>query len=135
MGNTASGLVVPGERAGDTLSYRRVGKMSGPAHELITLALLIRREREPLPSHWRREVRELPSATQHDATTLNDHIPGLLDQLANALEAMSDETIAAALRGGTPSAHGLQRLQHGFNIAEVVAEYNILRGCVHDLAA
>jgi two-component system phosphate regulon sensor histidine kinase PhoR len=135
MGNTASGLVVPGERAGDTLSYRRVGKMSGPAHELITLALLIRREREPLLSHWRREVRELPSARQLDAPTLNDHIPGLLDELANALEAMSDETIAEALRGGTPSAHGLQRLQDGFNIAEVVAEYNILRGCVHDLAA
>ena len=28
----------------------------------------------------------------------------------------------------------MQRLQDGFDIEEVVAEYNILRGCIHDLA-
>ena len=28
----------------------------------------------------------------------------------------------------------LQRLQDGFDLEEVVAEYNILRGCIHDLA-
>jgi two-component system phosphate regulon sensor histidine kinase PhoR len=31
-------------------------------------------------------------------------------------------------------AHGLQRVTDGFDIEEVVAEYNILRGCIHDLA-
>jgi two-component system, OmpR family, phosphate regulon sensor histidine kinase PhoR len=30
--------------------------------------------------------------------------------------------------------HGLQRLQEAFDLEEVVAEYNILRGCIHDLA-
>jgi len=33
-----------------------------------------------------------------------------------------------------PPAHGQQRLKDGFDIEEVVAEYNILRGCIHDLA-
>lgn len=33
-----------------------------------------------------------------------------------------------------PAAHGLQRLQEAFDLEEVVAEYNILRGCLHDLA-
>jgi signal transduction histidine kinase len=28
----------------------------------------------------------------------------------------------------------MQRFQDGFDIVEVVAEYNILRGCIHDLA-
>ena len=35
---------------------------------------------------------------------------------------------------GTPPAHGLQRAQDGFDIVEVVAEYNILRECIHDIA-
>lgn len=137
MGNATSsiGLVVRGEREGDTLSYRRLEKMSGPAQDLIKLAMLIRRDRETLLTHWRQEVRELPSAKHLDAPTLNDHIPGLLDEFADALEAISDETIAEALRARTATAHGLQRLEDGFNIVEVVAEYNILRGCVHDLAA
>jgi two-component system phosphate regulon sensor histidine kinase PhoR len=30
--------------------------------------------------------------------------------------------------------HGLQRVKDAFEIEEVVAEYNILRGCIHDLA-
>ena len=34
----------------------------------------------------------------------------------------------------SPPAHGLQRLEDAFDIEEVVAEYNILRGCIHDLA-
>src|SRR5687767_15912054 len=38
------------------------------------------------------------------------------------------------MREASPPAHGLQRVQDGFDIEEVVAEYNILRGCIHDLA-
>jgi len=35
---------------------------------------------------------------------------------------------------GSPPAHGLQRVKDGYDIEEVVAEYDILRGCIHDLA-
>jgi two-component system, OmpR family, phosphate regulon sensor histidine kinase PhoR len=83
---------------------------------------------------WRQQVRELPSAQHLDAPTLNDHIPQLIDELATALEARSDETIPEALSTASPPAHGAQRLRDGFDIEEVVAEYNILRGCIHDLA-
>jgi signal transduction histidine kinase len=79
-------------------------------------------------------VRQLPSALHLDIPALNDHIPGLLDELAAALEAESDQTIPEALSASSPQAHGLQRLQDAFDIEEVVAEYNILRGCIHDLA-
>lgn len=105
-----------------------------PGHELKTLAKLIRRDRDQLLTRWRALVRELASAKHLDVPTLNDHLPTLLDELAEALESKSDETIAEALRDGSPLAHGLQRVQDGFDIVEVVAEYNILRGCVHDLA-
>ncbi len=98
------------------------------------LAALIGHERGAILARWREQVRELPSARTLDVATLNDHIPGLLDELAQALEAESDQTIPEALADGTPPAHGRQRLKDGFDIEEVVAEYNLLRGCIHCLA-
>jgi len=83
---------------------------------------------------WRQQVKQLPSAKHLDIPALNDHIPDLLDEIAAALQLRSRETISEALVEGSPPAHGLQRLQEAFDIEEVVAEYNILRGCIHDLA-
>lgn len=101
---------------------------------LTTLAALINSERDTLLKRWREQVRQLPSAKHLDTPTLNDHVPRLLDELAAALQSVSDETIPEALLEGSPPVHGLQRYQDGFDIVEVVAEYNILRGCIHDLA-
>ncbi len=98
------------------------------------LCELIGRQRDTLLSTWRRQVRELPSAKRLDVPTLNDHIPRLIEELCAALRAQDEETIAEALSEGSPPAHGLQRLEDAFDIEEIVAEYNILRGCVHDLA-
>jgi two-component system, OmpR family, phosphate regulon sensor histidine kinase PhoR len=98
------------------------------------LAVLITRERDVLLSRWREQVKQLPSACNLETPALNDHVPRLLDELAIALKLQSEETIPEALAEGSPPAHGLQRLQEAFDLEEVVAEYNILRGCVHDLA-
>jgi signal transduction histidine kinase len=104
------------------------------ADVLEQLAELVQHEREVLMSRWRHQVRQLPSARHLDVPTLNDHLPGLLDELAAALRSNSDRTIPEALSESSPPAHGLQRLHDAFDIEEVVAEYNILRGCIHDLA-
>jgi len=103
-------------------------------HVLVRLANLIEQERDDLLARWRSQVRELPAAQGMDTPTLNDHIPVLLTELVSALRERSDQTIAEALCEGSPPAHGQQRLKDGFDIEEVVAEYNILRGCIHDLA-
>lgn len=105
-----------------------------PTDALGKLAALIQQDRRTLLASWRNQVRELPSAKHLDTPTLNDHIPALIDELAHALRSRSDETIPEALSEGTPPAHGLQRVADGYDIEEVVAEYNILRGCIHDLA-
>ena len=102
--------------------------------ELDRLARLIQGQREGLLSRWRAQVRALPSAQHLDAPTLNDHVPQLIDELAAALKARSDETIPEALSEASPPVHGMQRVKDGYDIEEVVAEYNILRGCIHDLA-
>lgn len=101
---------------------------------LNQLAALIKQERQALLVNWRIQVRALPSARHLDIPTLNDHMPGLLDELAAELKSNSELTIPEALLEESPQAHGLQRLQDAFDIEEVVAEYNILRGCIHDLA-
>ena len=98
------------------------------------LANLIKKERQTLLSQWRLQVRELPSARHLDTPTLNDHMPNLLDELATELKSNSELTIPEVLLEESPREHGLQRLQEAFDIEEVVAEYNILRGCLHDLA-
>ncbi len=101
---------------------------------ITQLADLIARSSASLLLQWRQQVQELPSARDLDVPTLNDHIPELLVELTTALRVKSDEAIAQALVQGTPPGHGSQRFLDGFDITEVVAEYNILRGCVHDLA-
>lgn len=83
---------------------------------------------------WRAQVCKLPSARALDTPTLNDHIPHLLAELVTAFRSGSDETIAEAFLDASPPAHGLQRVKDTFDIEEVVAEYNILRGSIHDLA-
>src|SRR5262245_33634076 len=101
---------------------------------LERLAALIRRERDALLSRWRQQVRQLPSARHLDTPALNDHVPALLDELVAQLIDSSEKTIPETLLEGSPPIHGRQRQQDGFDIVEVVAEYNILRGCIHDLA-
>ena len=93
-----------------------------PVGDLKRLAALITQERTALLSRWRQQVRGLPSAANLSTPTLNDHIPDLLDELAAAFETRSDESITHALLEGSPPAHGVQRFEDGFDIAEVVAE-------------
>ena len=105
-----------------------------PQNNLLELAKLIRARRGELLGHWRRDVRVLKGAEHLDVPTLNDHIPAFIDELVAALEHGRVETVAEAHAGGCPSAHGLQRLHDGFDIVEVVAEYNILRDALQNLA-
>ena len=99
---------------------------------LDTLAALIRRERDALLAEWRREVRQLSAAHDLDVPTLNDHVPDLLEELADELESSSDESMIGELKKNSVI-HGLDRLRLGFDIEEVVGEYNALRGVIQDL--
>lgn len=98
------------------------------------LAALICREREALLVQWRRDVRYIPGAQGLDTPTLNDHIPDLLDELSSTLQSGYDEATAEPHMELRPKEHGLQRLRDGFDIVEVVAEYNVLRSALQDLA-
>ncbi len=94
------------------------------------LASLIKEQRDEVLAKWRQQVRQLPGAANLDTPTINDQVPELLDSLAAALksDAVSQETNAISAE------HGLLRWQAGFDVTEVVAEYNILRQCLEDAA-
>lgn len=103
--------------------------------ELQKFADALDQDRDPLLQEWRRQVRLLPGARDLDVPTLNDHVPSLLDEMACEFRAVTDaESIPEALANMSGCSHGLQRLVDQYDIQEVVAEYNVLRGCLHDLA-
>lgn len=99
---------------------------------LHALAVLIRRERDAILADWRQDVRQLPVARDLDVPTLNDHMPDLLEELAFELEAYVEDSMIRELKKN-PIVHGLDRLRLGFDVEEVVAEYNALRGVIQDL--
>jgi len=94
------------------------------------LVTLIKSQREALLARWRDQVRQLPGAAGLDAPTINDEVPQLLDNLADALGMPNEERETNVIS----AEHGLLRWQAGFDVTEVVSEYNILRQCVQDAA-
>lgn len=99
---------------------------------LDKLAAVLCAEYESVMGSWRARVRALPSARQIDLPTLNDHMPVWLRELAAAFAAAAAS--CADTPPDIPRIHGVQRFEDGFDIEEVVAEYNIMRDCVHELA-
>jgi len=105
-----------------------------PSDDVKRFAELIHQRRGRLLEKWRSEVRRLPAARNMDTPTLNDHIPPLLDQLVSALMAGHTESVLDLQLEQSPQIHGSQRFRAGFDIVEVVAEYNILREILHGVA-
>lgn len=62
-------------------------------------------------------------------------MPSLLDELAETLvKGHTQSVLTLSLVEKSPQVHGAQRLRAGFDIAEVVAEYNILREVLNGVA-
>jgi signal transduction histidine kinase len=95
---------------------------------------IVQEHRDELLEEWRKKVRELPAARNLDNPTLNDHIPHLFDELTLALTSGDTESVLDLQLHESPKIHGGLRLRAGFDIVEVVAEYNILRELLSSLA-
>lgn len=102
--------------------------------ELGQLAAIITTHNNPLIKSWRGRVKHLSSAKNLDKPALTDHIPDFLKELTRALLEVPEGTKACDIGLLSAPAHGLQRVQVGFDIEDVVTEYHILRDCILDLA-
>ncbi len=96
------------------------------------LSSFIRARQGEILERWERVVRQLPVARDLDRPALLDHLPELLDRIAR----MADE-LAAGGKPRLPPAlaeiHAIERLDEGFDLAQVVTEYAVLRDCIVEL--
>ena len=101
-------------------------------HHERRLADFIRDRREGILAAWEAQARELRPARDLGRLALLDHMPQFLDELA----AYIDESRAGhdpPPPEAVPQIHALERLNEGYNLSEVVAEYGALRGCLTEL--
>jgi PAS domain S-box-containing protein len=91
-----------------------------------TVRSFVRAFHDEIIAAWRHAVRTLPGARDLSAATLLDHVPELLDEIAD----IADKIAAGAhdpLDLRTARRHALDRLGDGFDIATIVGELSLLR--------
>ena len=109
-------------------------RSDSPNAHLKKFASIIQDHRDELLRQWRERVRLLPAARDLDTPTLDDHIPRLFDELTGELRAGGTESVLDLELHDSPKIHGGLRLRAGFDIVEVVAEYNLLRELLSNIA-
>src|SRR5438477_5252937 len=122
----------PKERSAACKAFNRRKPLADS--RLQKFARIIQRHRTELLSEWRKKVGLLPAARNLDTPTLDDHIPHLFDELTLALTAGHTDSVLDLQLHDSPKIHGGLRLRAGFDIVEVVAEYNILRELLSNVA-
>lgn len=96
------------------------------------LAQFLRAHRETIMREWLARSGHLPSARGLSIEGHRDHIPHLLDAMAEAIE--RGDTSSVSLEQ-LPLLHADHRLAQEYGLREVVAEYRLLRRVVLDVYA
>lgn len=97
-----------------------------------SLAEFLRQYRDSIVTTWCAGVAALPSATGQGRRGIRDHLPELLDELARSLD---DETASGAALDKAGATHAKDRFAAGYDIREVVTEYQMLRQAILDAYA
>ena len=104
------------------------------ADEPRRLADFLRENREQILAHWEAEVRKVRAAAHLERPLLLDHVPEFIDDLAEYIDELRTGHDVAPPEE-QPRIHALERLEVGYDLAEVVAEYAVLRRCITELAS
>lgn len=97
-----------------------------------TLADFLRSNREQIMREWEQRMLQLPSSRGLPRDGRRDHVPQLLDAMADAIE--RGDTSPVSLEQ-LPLLHADHRLAQEYGLREVVAEYRLLRRVVLDVYA
>ena len=105
--------------------------------QLSALATGLLERREAILAAWRAAGEAAPErsiATSLSRAQFNDHIPAVLDCLAQTLEAWPGEQDSRAeqIEIERVCEHGLQRWQQGYQLRELIAEWGHLQMCVSE---
>jgi len=104
------------------------------AHDDAAAALgrFLRDHREEILERWVEATRAEGSIRDLDERRLVDHLPVILDEVAEAVEAAGGGQPVEEPSHG-PAAHAMHRHHQGFTLRELVSEYRILRRCLLSL--
>jgi PAS domain S-box-containing protein len=100
----------------------------GASSSQLPLGAFIRTQRSQILKDWEQSVRQLPHAQGLSRPRLLDHLPDLLERIANVVETV--HTGGSASLDEMPEIHALERLDSGYDLDEVAEEYAQLRACV-----
>jgi two-component system, OmpR family, phosphate regulon sensor histidine kinase PhoR len=103
-------------------------------HNVIGIAELLEQDADAIIDAWKREIAKHTKNKNLDDAALIDHMADLLRELAETLRSGTGEHIEDYKFRQGPIQHGVQRVRVGFDIEEVLTEYNILRDVLQDKA-
>ena len=100
----------------------------------IHLSGLLAERRAEILKRWTRRIAREHEDKELSRGELWDHLPLLFDEMLQALSAEGAFSATAPESDGraASAAHGAQRLRVGFDLGEVVREYEILTECILD---
>jgi signal transduction histidine kinase len=103
--------------------------------QLAALAQHLGDRQDHLLQNWRTATENVPELTVAPSLTrlqFNDHIPGVLDALAQKLRAWPEAETAEAKQQEKEqvTGHGLQRWQQGYQLRELTREWGQLQMCL-----
>jgi len=93
------------------------------------LAEFLRRHRDAILERWREAVEDRPASQGLSIEALIDHIPALLDAIAETGEAHHLDH-RSRIDTETAERHALERLGEGMDLSQVVIELAVLRDCI-----
>lgn len=122
---------------GDTATAGGIHEVfeGNPAREqLRNLATELLRRRESILEAWRAYGEAVPGrnvAASLSRAQFNDHIPAVLDCLAQTIEAWPEkDPEAERIETEKVFDHGMQRWQQGYQLSELIREWGYLQICV-----
>jgi two-component system, OmpR family, phosphate regulon sensor histidine kinase PhoR len=101
---------------------------------LTKLAALVREQNEDLMQLWRSKVQRVSGVRNLDTPEAALHIATLLEDIAEALLKGKKKSLLTVAVDEAAEVHGGQRFHQGFNLIEVVADYNALREAIQEFA-
>lgn len=107
------------------VSSTQASSQAGPRE----LAEFIRIHRDEIVAEWEHVVREPLSARDLNRLALLDHIPELLGCIAEMADQLG-EGQQAYLPVHLAEMHAVERLEEGFDLDQVIAEFSALRDCI-----
>ena len=112
--------------------------MDGNSNARTTFAELIDSNRKLIVDQWARRVSVFAGSRGVDRPALQNQMGEILGQLSAALRTgriqHKDLALLTESFKAGPTSHGIHRVDAGFDLVEVVAEYNVLRDVLRDLS-